>query len=42
MKTAISSFSSTLDASNPEAEISAPGIQGKSKFVDTTNLKPTD
>lgn len=42
IKTAASSFASTLDLSNPEASVSAPGIEGKSKYVDTTDLGVND
>lgn len=42
IKTAASSFASTLDLSNPEASVSAPGIEGKSKYVETTDLGVND
>lgn len=42
MKSAFAKFSTTLDPSKKEAVVSAPGIAGKSKFVDTTELKPND
>lgn len=42
MKAAVSKFSSTLDSANPEATIEAPGVTGKSKFVDASELGAND
>jgi len=42
MKAAVSKFSSTLDSANPEATIEAPGVTGKSKFVDVSELGAND
>lgn len=42
MKTAVSKFATTLDASNPEVAVNAQGIQSKSKYVDVTDIGIND